>query len=177
MHQKRPTSGFTPLLLTLAILVCCIGCSRTDSWRNSSIKTGNKEFDSSKLIYPASNYTHDFQLEFLYSENSLKGYINLYSNKAPIHADDSELAMLKFIVNGNRYETIVDRLSGGQRVRLPADALALLINLLEKHSEVTVFFKEGVKFNISTYSFKNHFKSLKAKPLLFIPNDPIGIAL
>ncbi|MCH9630388.1 MAG: hypothetical protein S4CHLAM37_03840 [Chlamydiia bacterium] len=176
MLQNRHTNAIS-FLICFTLLALCASCSRTDSWRNSSIKTGNKAFDSAKLIYPASNFTHDYQLELLYVDNSLKGYINLYSGKAPIHAEDNELSMLKFIVNGNRYETIADRLSGGQRIRLPTEALALLINLLEKHSEVTIIFKEGMKFNISSYSFKKHFKSLKAKPLLFIPNDPVGIAL
>lgn len=174
MHRSRRLSCF---LLVFAAGCILSSCSRTDFWQNSSIKTGNKEFDSAKLIYPASNYTHDYQLEFLYSEDSLKAYINLYSSKAPIYSEDSELTLLKFMIKDNKYEVIVDRLSGGQRIRLPVEATSLLINLLEENNEVTIFFKEGMKFNISSYNFKKHFKSLKAKPLVFIPNDPVGIAL
>lgn len=167
--------ALTPLALILLTLLT--SCSKTDSWRNSSIKTGSKEFDSARLVYPSSNYTHDYQLEFVYSDSQLNAYLNLFSARAPTFKDDKELTQLKFIVNGKQYETVADRLSGGQRIRLPADSMALLIKLLEDHKTVTIHLKETMKFTIYSDPFKKHFKALKAKPLLFIPNDPVGIAL
>lgn len=164
--------------LFISLALCLFSsCTKSDSWQNLSIKTGDPVFDSAKLFYPASNYIQDFQIEFLYVEDTVHGYVNFFTAKAPIFQDKEDLTKLKIFAKEKEYEITADRLAGGQRIRFSPDTIALLVKLLQENPSVTLFFKEGLKFKISSESFKKHFHSLKAKPLLFIPNDPIGLAL
>ena len=161
----------------ILLFVFCISCTKTDRWRNSTIQTGLKEFDSSKLVYPASNYLHDYQLEFTHVNQTLRGYVNFYTQTAPSLEKDQQVTQIKICADGNEYIAHADRLAGGQRIRFQTQTLSLLVQLLKKHKVVTLTFQQGMKFVVQSEDFKKHFKALKAKPLLYIPNDPIGIAL
>lgn len=152
-------------------------CYQADPWRNLTIKTGHADYDSSKLIYPATNFSHDIELEFLYTSGKIHAYINVYSQIIPPYQGDDKVASLSFDVKEHHYELLVDRLSGGQRLKIPEDSLGFLIQLLEKNSSVLMTLKEGYRTKIDTKDFKKHFNILKTKPLSFIPNDPVSLAL
>lgn len=164
-------------LITILLAILFSSCNRSDPWRNLSIKTGNANFNSSKLLYPATNFSHDLEIEFLYTAQRLHAYINVYSETIPPHQGDDKVAALSLAVKDHHYEILVDRLAGGQRLKIPEESLTFFINLLEKHSYVILGLKDGYKTRINAKDFKKHFKILKAKTLSFIPNDPITLAL
>lgn len=165
------------ILIILSLTLLLSSCHRSDHWRNISINAGNTKFNSSKLIYPATSFSHDLEIEFLYTAHTLHAYINVYSETILPYEGDEKVAFLTLDVKGHHYELLVDRLGGGQRLKIPEESLNFFIKLLEKHSSVTLALKEGYKTKINTRDFKKHFNNLKAKPLSFIPNDPVTLAL
>jgi hypothetical protein len=164
-------------ILALFLTLVCSSCNRSDPWRNFNIKTGNANFNSKKLVYPATNFSHDLEIEFLYTANKLHAYINVYSQTIPCYEGDDKVASVSLDVKGHHYKLLVDRLGGGQRLKIPDESLSFFIKLLEKHSSITLTLQEGYKTKINSKEFKKHFKTLKAKVLPFIPNDPITLAL
>jgi len=165
-------------ILSLALLsvLCCIACQHHDRWRNVAIKTGSDRFDSSKLIYPATNFSHDLELEFLYTQGELYAYINLYAERVPPYQEDPRVASLLVEAKGQRLELLVDRLAGGQRVRIPEESLPLLLDLLEKYPYVTFVLGDFYKTRVDARDFNKHFRSLKAKKLSFVSSNPITLA-
>jgi hypothetical protein len=165
------------LLSSCLLIFLCLSCYQSDRWRNISIKTGNPQFNSAKLVYPATNFSHDLEVEFLYTANTLHAYINVYSQTIAPYEGDESVASLSLDVKGHHYHLLVDRLAGGQRLRIPDQSLDFFIQLLEKHSSLVLSLKEHYKTKILCKDFKKHFNTLKTKPLPFVPNDPISLAL
>ena len=164
-------------LISLALSLLVVSCYRVDPWRNVTIKAGHTDYDSTRLIYPATNFSHDIEIEFLYTLDTLHAYINVYSQPIPPYQEDDKVAILSFDTKEHHHELPVFRLSGGQRLKIPEESLELFVELLEKNPYVLMTLKEGYRTKINTKNFKNHFNHLKTKPFPFIPNDPIGLAL
>lgn len=159
------------------LLIICSSCYRSDPWRNLTIKTGSSAFDSSKLIYPATYFLHDVELELLYTAEKLHAYINVYSQRILPYQGDEQAALLSIDTKQGSHQLIVDRLAGGQRLKIPEEFLGTFIQLLKSHSSITLILEEGYKTKINTQGFKKHFATLHNKPLFFIPNNPVGLAL
>lgn len=159
----------------LAILLA--SCQKRDSWQHSAIRTGNKEFDAKRLTYPALSKHSDIEIEFLRIKNRLHVYLNVYSESIPSLENDQKLSLIVIESKGIKQEFFVERLEGGQRLRIPEESLPLFIKLLESHSNLILSAKGGYKAKIQTHHFKDHFKKLNATPLFSLPSNPIGIAL
>jgi hypothetical protein len=127
-------------------------------------------------VYPATNFCHDLEMEFLYTDKTLHAYINVYAESIPAYQEDAQVALLVLDVKGHQYDFLVDRLSGGQRLKIPEDSLAFMINLLEKYPYVTMTLGSAYKTKINALDFNKHFKMLKAKKLSMISSNPIGLA-
>lgn len=160
-----------------ALVFLCSSCHRNDHWQNQNIKTGNPSFDSAKLIYPATHYLHDLELEFLYTSHQLHSYINVYAEHIPPYQDDAKVARLSIDAGGRSHHFLVDRLAGGQRLKIPDDLLGTFIEILKKNPSVVLTLEGLYRTKVHTKEFKKHFETLHAKPFTFIPNDPITLAL
>lgn len=161
----------------LCCLFLCTSCYRSDPWRNLTIKAGNPSFNSSKLIYPATHFLHDLELEFLYTSGHLHAYINVYAQLIPPYEGNEKLSLLTIETQGHSHRFIVDRLAGGQRLKIPEDTLGPLVQLFKDHPSVVMQLGAVYKTKINTKEFKQHFDTLHVKPLALIPNNPIGLAL
>lgn len=164
-------------LYALVGSVLLLACQHNDRWRNVTIRTGNEQFDSSKLIYPATNFCHDLEMEFLYTGKKLHAYINVYAETIPCYQEDTQVALLVLDVKGHQYDFLVDRLSGGQRLKIPDDSLNFMLGLLEKYPYVTLTLGNAYRTKINALDFNKHFKMLKAKKLSMISSNPISLAL
>jgi len=152
-------------------------CYHDDPWRNLSIKTGSSSFNSSKLIYPATHFLHDLELEFLYTQETLSAYINVYAETIPSYEGDDRAALLIMEVSGKTQKLVVDRLSGGQKLKIPDMHLSSFVNTFKNHPSVILRLGEDYKTKINTKEFKKHFEKLHIQPFVFISNNPIGLAL
>jgi len=153
-----------------------LACQHNDRWKNVSIRTGNGQFDSSKLVYPATNFCHDLEVEFLYTDKHLHAYINVYAETVPAYEEDPQVALLVLHVKGQQYDLLVDRLSGGQRLKIPQESLNFLIDLLEKYPYVTFTLGSIYRTKINALDFNKHFKMLKAKKNPMLSSNPISLA-
>ena len=164
-------------LCILDCLLFCSACQHHDRWKNINIRTGSKAYDASKLVYPATNFCHDLEIEFLYTDHKLHAYINVYAETIQSYEEDSQVALIFLDVKGHHYDLLVDLLSGGQRLKIPEDSLNFMIGLLERYPYVTITLWSSYRTKINAQDFNKHFKMLKAKKLSVISNNPIGLAL
>lgn len=158
-------------------LTSFIACSKKhQNWDYMSISTGYKEYDTSRLVYPKSSYLHDMEIEFVYSENTLTAYINVFSKPVPLYENNPNLTLLTISSSEGVHEMICDRLKGGQKIKIPQDSLPLVIDLMEKNSPVTLSLSNFYQLKIQTTGLKKDFNRLKKKNLPLTSNKPLGIA-
>lgn len=98
------------------------------------MKTGNLEFNSSKLSYPSK----ELDLEILCTQDFLHTTFHVQSHTISPHQNNPKEALLTFIIEGISYSDIVPRHEGGQKVSLSNKMQEILISSLKKNLPVTV---------------------------------------
>lgn len=98
------------------------------------MKTGNVEFDSSRLSYPSK----ELDLEILCTQGLLHTTFHVQSHTISAHQNNPKEALLTFIIEGISYSDIAARHEGGQRVSLSNKMQEILISSLKKNLPVTV---------------------------------------
>jgi hypothetical protein len=162
---------------TLALIAFCGGCLRHDPWLNIKLKTGSQAFNSAKLLYPSTNFSHDLEIEFLYYEDLLSAYINVYLEPVPCYQNDEKTALLKVETKSGPCQLLIHRLSGGQRLKIPEDLLEVFLSYFEQNPSITLKLQGSYSTHINCKHFKEHLKKLKVKQLNFIPANPVRVSL
>lgn len=155
----------------------CGGCLRHDPWMSLKIKSGSPLFNSNKLIYPATNFSHDLEIEFLYSNYQLSAYINVYLEQIPAFEKDEKTALLKIDTPAGSTKFLVHRLSGGQRLKIPEDLMDQFLSLFEQNASLTLKLQGPYNTKVSCKTFKQHLKTLKLQQIDLIPSNPIRVYL
>jgi hypothetical protein len=159
------------------VLIMCGGCLRSDPWLNVKLKTGSQRYNSAKLLYPSTNFSHDLELEFLYNDNKLTAYINVYLEEIPAFQNDEKLALLQIETKSGSTQLLLHRLSGGQRLKIPEDLMEVFISYFEQNSALTFKLQGPYNTKIDCKHFKEHLKKLKLKQIDLIPTNPIRVSL
>ena len=165
------------LFLACLLAIFLIGCSKSDRWQNVYIKTGSASFDSSKLIYPASNFCQDIQLELLNTEEQLYIYLNVYAHPVTPYKENLKEALITLDTGTKEYQLIAERLEGGQRIRVPLTSTTFVVDLMKSSNFVIIKLQDGYRTKILTTHFTDYYKKLKNLPPSFISNRPVGLAL
>lgn len=177
MRSLIALTNFSITSFAILLLVICGGCLRRDPWLNIKLKTGSQAFNSAKLLYPATNFSHDLELEFLYADNVLAAYINVFLEEIPPFENDEKSALLKIESTSGTSQLLLHRLSGGQRLKIPEDLMEMFLSFFEENSSVTLKLQGPYNTKINCKHFQDHLKKLKVKQLDFIPANPVKVSL
>jgi len=144
---------------------------------NLKLKAGSQAFNSAKLLYPATNFSHDLEIEFLYTADQLHAYINVFLEAIPAYEHDEKSALIRIETKSGVHQLLVHRLSGGQRLKIPEDLLETFLSYFEQNSSLSLKLQGPYHTQINCKYFKQHFKQLKVKQVDFIPANPVRISL
>lgn len=166
----------TKLLLIISLIFSFFSCQRENHWQAMKIKTGNSKFDSKKITYPSSNYNHDLEIEFLQIGPHLCGYINLFLHEAKKGSDPTKSEVL-FFTKQEKLSFYLERLQGGQRLKIPENLIEPILELFKKHQVITMKIAPCYEVKIHLKHFESDLKKLKKSSLDFLPNHPVGFSL
>ncbi len=120
------------------LLVLLSACTKQDpSWSLNQIKTGEKEFDSTRFCYTAPSSSTGIDLELLSTQEKLRIALIVHSQPIPSYRDEHEKALVRITALGKKQIIIASRREGGQRLLLPESIYPLLLDCLKKGEPLT----------------------------------------
>lgn len=171
MRQK--TSFF--LLFCLQLLF--FSCYRKDSWELLSLSSTKAPQSCAKLLYPATSYLHDMEVEFVKVDDEIFSYISIFSGIIPPSGEEESKAKITLSSFLGKKEFLVNRLEGGQKLKIPQEALEEFIMIFAKSPEITVQIQGSYKQVIDTKKFPLYFSKLKKYQTPTLPPLPISLSL
>lgn len=145
------------LLLFCELLLSC--CTKQDHWNVSHIKTGQSEFDSSKLTYLASDRINGIQLEFLRTKHALHLYAFVHSQPIPAYRGNPKQAKVIIRIEAQEFPFIAIRHAGGHRLLIPEETQDLITQSLHDAKSITLEL-QGYIETIESAGFSQHFEKL-----------------
>ena len=148
-----------PYLLLISLLLFAGGCIKPDPWQNLTIKTGSQTYNFSKLTH-IYNQENPLQLEILALDHDLIAYINIDQGKLPCYEKDEGVALVCIRAKHKNFSFLADRLSGGQKIKIPNDILDDFLAALKENSEVIISIDQQYKTKILSHKLSDKIKKL-----------------
>jgi len=158
------------------LLLFFASCARQDPWHETAIRNTNPEHEMAKLAYPASNPHDGIQLEFVRHGDSLNGYLSILAFTIPPHPDHPKQTILTCQTCDEKRSFLIERLEGGQKLRLSQEAITFLINAFQNVPTVHL----SLGHHSQTYKsahFEKHFRSLHHLPPRYFPEKLVTFEL
>lgn len=156
----------------LAQLLCLCGllssllasCRSSSPWNLDRVESGNAAFNSTKLIFPASDAIYGIDIEFLHTSKDLYVYLNVHSTPVPPLKDDPKHAHVVLTVGSEKHHFVALRREGGQRLLLSKETVNLLIESLQKDLPIEIRVS-GYSTQLTTADFSKKFQKMQQAPL------------
>jgi hypothetical protein len=101
------------------------GCSNTcQKWQFEEVVTSCPAYNSSKISLPPQNPYLGIELEIIYSQTGMRGYLNSFSLPFP----PNPTVVIEY--GSSVMEATAFSLEGGQRILLPNELLCVLVSTL-----------------------------------------------
>lgn len=163
----------------LALLLCLFflsSCLKKGKWEEASLPNSSSFHDLAKLSYPPLNPLYGIELELIRSGEALFGYLNVHHFEISPYEQNQRKAKVEFITEQKKRSFVLDRLEGGQRLRLSEEALQTLVALLQSEAKITIKFPPFLE-TIEAKEFHKLFSQLLKKPLPYFPETFITFDL
>ena len=144
------------------------GCAQSHQWKSQQITTGDLQYDSLRVIYPARDKVNDIEVEVLKTEQMCTLTLVVHGQPIPASAHDPKQASVRVKIADKIYHELAALREGGQRVK-PSPALqeAILASLRAGGSiEIEL---PGYKKKIIASNFPDLAHKLDAPPHFNIP--------
>lgn len=149
-----------------------VGCSSSSRWESSAIKTGDAKFDSKLLKYVALDQYNELDIEWLQIDHETKVHIGVHSFR--ITPDEKGDVWLNLKTESIQKKYPLTLLEGGQKAYFTKEDGENFTQILQKSSKAEITL--GEYRSVISLSEKPMNK-LQKKPISFLPNTLIGIAL
>lgn len=123
-----------------------------------------------KLSYPPSNPHKGLELELIRHGKETRGYLNAYHFSFPSYENNPKRAQIIIKTSNTTEAFVIHRLEGGQRLKLTEACLTTLLQLLDDN-ELVIIESGHFTQEISTKTFKRHYRDLMQEPSRFIPEE------
>jgi hypothetical protein len=118
--------------LFIAALFLFSGCSSSSSWELSAIASEQKQFDSARLRYLPENQFTEMNLELIYSNGGITGY--LVGDRQ--FTNDETKALIS--IGSEKLSVPLAMHAGRMRARLPDEITLKVVCALQKNQALTI---------------------------------------
>ena len=153
------------------------GCASKQGWNHTAIQSGNKEYNTHRLVYPVKNPFRNLEIEFCRIGEFTTVYINVHSHYIPPLPEDEKKALIFIKTKGKHITLIGDLLEGGQRLKLPPLASKHLIDALRSSKNVTISLDSRYETPLDTTAFKEEYRKFMKELSPLTSNRPVGLAI
>lgn len=131
-------------------------CTATNIWQLDSIATGEKAFDSARLVY--SDPLHSpLRFEVVGLETGVESFISLSKHKLSPSRDHPNAVEAQFTIDGEKFVEVIPILEGRMRLRLPPELTGRLIEALQEGEKIDILL-DGFEQTLEPESFQNSMK-------------------
>jgi|GEM_PF-2390505 len=138
-------------------------CSPRSDWKFTSIPAGQKDFDSARLFYAATDNLSGINLDIYYTEGSISSYLST----AGRHICDEDQATASIQLGSETIEIVLNLHEGHMRARLPDDLAARIILSMQEEKAVTISIGSVTQTFQPEY-FSTFFDKLKKQNNIFL---------
>jgi len=129
MFRNKIFNSF--LLLTLS------ACTATNIWQLDSIATGEKAFDSAKLVY-SDPMLSPLRFEVVGQESGIESFISLSKHRLTVSSENPNAIEAQFTIEGEKFVEMIPILEGRMRLRLPPELTGRLIEALQEGKKIDI---------------------------------------
>jgi hypothetical protein len=152
-HQiPAPTNSRRLKLLALFQILLIGGCSSHTSWDISTIESGNKAFNSSRLRYLSTQAHPPILFEMIKIEDQIESFISLTRFKF----NSTDKIKIIFYVSEESFEDYVPVHEGAMRVRLTHNITEKLIQALQDGRKIAILV-DGFEETLDPEQFSSSF--------------------
>lgn len=144
----------------LLLFIILTGCTASNPWKFETISTGDRSFDSSRLIY--SDNDSPLRFEIVRMESHIETFLNLKKYKFT----PSDKVKIEFNIDGKKTVETVPFLEGKMRLRFPQETATKLIEALQEGKEVVIIV-DGFEQHIHPDRFKKQYEKLTGESAVF----------
>lgn len=124
---------------SLFFFLCLTSCSSNKPlWEVSETKTRHTSHQAFRVSQKPDNIFRGMEIEFVRTSSGLRSYLNVHSLKFTEHRFNHKKTEIVVISEDDEKKFLADRLEGGQRLLLSADAQDFLLNQLSKNQTVKI---------------------------------------
>ncbi len=141
-------------------LIFFISCSQGKElrWHYDEDTHASPQYRSARLYYPTENPFDGLEIEILKGRDEIV-YLNVLRRSIPAYQDDASKALVTIRTDNEQQNFIVQRLRGGQRLKLPHKATLFLIDNLREVDYVHILL-DGYEAKIPSQQFKKQYCKL-----------------
>lgn len=166
-YSRRSQKPIFELTCVYLFAILLFGCSKSDNWNVSHVRTGDKAYNSSKLSFAASDPINGIDVEMLKMQNSFRTYLQVHSHMIPAYKDNPKEAFVSLESEDGSVNGLAIRHEGGQRLLLSDVHQKFLLSHLIEKKPVTIRV-EGYSITLNAENFSEHYEELQS-PSLTIP--------
>lgn len=166
VHLRHPLLWYTYLAAFFS------SCSPQTAWHCTSIPNDQLAHRITLLSYTPKDPVNGITLELVRHGNEVRGYLLLNYYTFPL--DAAELTTIELATASGSEQFAVTPRKGGQRVRLPQQAVDYAIAQLSSGSNLTIrcgYFKQVVL----AACFKRHYDQLLASSSFFLSREKLNM--
>lgn len=143
----------------IASLVCLffLSCSAKSPWVSQSIKTGNPDYNSTRLVYHSPDKLHGIDLELLKTGETTRLYLIVHSHTVPPYKGDPKRAAVLLTIDKKSYTVIAGRREGGQKLLMPDSARELILSALKNGTFIDISLK-GYTAKVTSENFSSKYQ-------------------
>jgi hypothetical protein len=116
----------------MILLSMSAACSLSSPWKLESIDTGERLFDSARLIY--SDSTSPLRFEIIQIGGGTEAFLSLTKYKF----NPTREVNIELHINEEKFQATLPLLEGKMRLRFPSELTKLLINALQEGKQITI---------------------------------------
>lgn len=118
--------------LTLLLIFCC--CSTQTPWQLDTVGSDLPAFSSRKLIYQSPDPLSGTNLELVYFQGEIFGYLTSHSRRL----SSANTVSAALCIDTQRYDATLDLHQGNMRVRLPETWTMKAVEALQEGQKISI---------------------------------------
>ncbi len=140
-------------------LLTLTACSTSNIWILDSIATGEKAFDSARLICSNQSLS-PLQFEVVALETGIESFLSLSRHRLTASSEDPNAIEAQFTIDGKKFFEMIPLLEGRMRLRLPPELTGRLTRALQEGKKIDILL-DGFEQTLEPERFSKLYDQLK----------------
>lgn len=142
-------------------LLILSACASSTIWKLDSIATGEKAFDSARLVY-ANAIASPLQFEIVGQETGVESFLSLSKHRLTASSEYPNEIEAQFTIEEEKFVERIPLLEGRMRLRLPPELSGRFIEALQEGKKIDILL-DGFELTLEPERFSKFYEQVARK--------------